>query len=94
MRLKCSGKNGRGGSDFRVKMSRNRVIAHRVSQLKRRLKLTPRRCGVTQFKDQELFNLAASLAKGKFETQKVDGETEKATMKQRQLWARVAAYIA
>jgi hypothetical protein len=43
---------------------------------------------------QELFDLAVALAKGKVKTQNEDGVPVKVTLKQRQMWARVAAYIA
>ncbi|MBS7619145.1 hypothetical protein KEJ21_00650 [Candidatus Bathyarchaeota archaeon] len=43
---------------------------------------------------EELFDLAVRIAKGEVKTQTEDGKTVKISMKQRQIWARVAAYIA
>lgn len=78
-----------------MKMSRKLMIANRVSQLKRRIKIDTQKIRSNTLENLEkLFHLATSLAKGDFETQTVNGKTEKVTMKQRQLWARVAAYIA
>jgi hypothetical protein len=78
-----------------MKTSRKLMITNRLSQLKRRIKIDTQKIrGNAIQKLEELFNLAVSLARGKFETQTVDGRTMKVTLKQRQLWARVAAYIA
>jgi hypothetical protein len=41
-----------------------------------------------------LFDLACSLAKGEIKTQVVAGKQLKVTVKQRQMWARIAAYTA
>jgi hypothetical protein len=43
---------------------------------------------------EQLFEMASSFAKGEHEKQLVDGKSEPIKMKQRQMWARVAAYIA
>lgn len=71
------------------------MIADRVSRFRRRIKIDTQKIrGNAIRKLEELFNLAVSLAKGEVKTQTVDGETMKVTLKQRQMWARVAAYIA
>ena len=78
-----------------VRISRKLMIIRRVVKLKRSVEVdTQRMRGKTLKALEELFDLAMSLAKGEVKTQTEQGETEKVTLKQRQLWARVAAYIA
>jgi uncharacterized protein (DUF608 family) len=43
---------------------------------------------------EELFDLASDFAKGSFKYQYADRKREPLTIKQRQMWARIAAYIA
>jgi len=43
---------------------------------------------------EDLFILAASIAKGEAKTVNVGGKKVAISMKQRQMWARIAAYIA
>jgi len=50
--------------------------------------------GKTLRKLEGLFDLAVSLAKGEVKTQTEEGRENPVTLKQRQMWARVAAYVA
>lgn len=43
---------------------------------------------------EEIFNMASGIAKGEVQYQIVDGKPAKITLKQRQMWARIAAYTA
>jgi hypothetical protein len=43
---------------------------------------------------EQLFYLSSTLAKGKIKWDRIDGKNVPITIKQRQAWARVAAYIA
>ena len=71
------------------------MIVQRVWKLKRRIKVDTQRMRGKALKNlEELFILAVALAKGEVKTQTEDGEVQKVTLRQRQKWARVAAYIA
>ena len=71
------------------------MIVQRVWKLKRRIKVDTQRMRGNALKNlEELFGLAVALAKGEVKTQTEDGEVQKITLKQRQMLARVAAYIA
>jgi uncharacterized protein (DUF608 family) len=43
---------------------------------------------------EELFNLSSDFARGTYKFQYANGKREVLTVKQRQMWARIAAYIA
>ena len=78
-----------------AKISRKIMIFQRVLKLKRRVEVdTQRMRGNALNNLEELFGLAVALAKGEVKTQTENGEVQKITLKQRQMWARVAAYIA
>jgi len=78
-----------------MKISRNRIIARRVAQLRRSVQVeTQRTRKKLLIKLEEIFDLAVSLAKGEVKTLTENGVKVKVTMKQRQIWARVAAYTA
>ena len=85
-----------GGSiDFSMKISRKIMIEKRVRRLRKSIKVETQEIRAKTLENlEEIFNLAASLAKGEVKTQTVDGLPVKVTIKQRQMWARVAAYIA
>jgi len=71
------------------------MISRRLVRLRNDIKFNTQRIRSKTLKSlEEIFDLAACLAKGEFKTQTVDGKTVKVTMKQRQIWARVAAYTA
>ena len=71
------------------------MIERRLRRLRKRIKVNTQEIRAKTLDNlEEIFNLAASLAKGEFKTQNVDGSPVKVTLKQRQIWARVAAYIA
>ena len=71
------------------------MIHTRVARLRRRVKVDTQRIRERLLRGlEEIFNLAASLARGEIQTLTVDGKQVKVTLKQRQMWARVAAYTA
>ena len=78
-----------------AKVSRQTMIVRRVVKLKRRVKVDTQQMRGNALKNlEELFGLAVSLARGEVKTQTENGEKLTVTIKQRQMWARVAAYIA
>jgi len=78
-----------------AKISRKIMIFQRVLKLKRRVEVDTQRMRGNALKNlEELFGSAVALAKGEVKTQTENGEVQKITLKQRQMWARVAAYIA
>ena len=77
------------------KISRKMMIFKRLAELKETIRVDTQHIrGKTLNSLQELFDLAVALAKGKVKTQNEEGVAVKVTLKQRQMWARVAAYIA
>ena len=84
-----------GVSILKAKSSRKMMIARRVVRLRRVVRVDTQRVRAKTMKDlEDLFDLAASLAKGEFRTQSEGGVPVKVTLNQRREWARVAAYIA
>jgi len=70
-------------------------ISRRVARLRRTVQIDTQQIRAKTLKDlNELFDLAMALAKGEVKTQTEDGKTVRVTLKQRQMWARVAAYVA
>jgi hypothetical protein len=77
------------------KTSHKLMIIKRTAQLRQNLKIDTQEIRIKTLNNlQELFTLATDLAKGNPKTQTTNGETKKVTLKQRQIWARIAAYIA
>jgi len=77
------------------KISRKIMIVRRIAELKETVKVDTQRIRTKTLDSlQQLFDLAAALAKGELKTQNEAGMPVKVTLKQRQMWARVAAYIA
>lgn len=77
------------------KTSHKLMIIKRTAQLRQNLKIDTQEIRIKTLNNlQELFTLATNLAKGNPKTQTTNGETKKVTLKQRQIWARIAAYIA
>jgi hypothetical protein len=86
---------GKGVSNLKGRTSRKLMIFKRVNRLRRKIEINTQRIRVQTLRSlEEIFKLAASLAKGEFQTQTVDSKTLEVTVKERQLWARVAAYTA
>ena len=80
---------------MRARVSHKIMIERRITKLRNKVKVDTQRIRVFTLENlQEIFNLAASLARGEFKTQNVDGKPVKVTMGQRQKWARIAAYTA
>jgi len=78
-----------------ARLSCHKKIILQLTKLKRTVELDTQRIRSKSIKSlEELFDLACSLAKGQVKTQVVDGKQLKVTIKQRQMWARIAAYTA
>ena len=78
-----------------VAISAMQRISRRVTQLRRYVQTETQRTRKKLMKRlEEIFDLAASLAKGEVKYLTEGGVKAKVTMKQRQIWARVAAYTA
>lgn len=78
-----------------MKISRKNSISRRVARLRQTVKVNTQKTRKKMLdRLEEIFDLAVSLAKGEVETQTVDGAQVRVTLKQRQIWARVAAYVA
>jgi hypothetical protein len=70
-------------------------MSRRIFQLRRTLKVDTQEMRLkTMKKLQALFNLSSAFAKGNVRFQSEDGKAKKLDINQRQMWARVAAYIA
>lgn len=80
---------------MRGKTSRKRMILRRVKTIRRRVRVDSQKIRKKVLDSlQDVFDLAVSLARGEVKTQTANGEKVVVTIKQRQLWARVAAYTA
>ena len=77
------------------KISRNLMFLRRVATLKQSIKIDTQELRSKTIRNlEQLFDLAVMFAKGEIKTQTESGKTVKITLKQRQMWARIAAYIA
>ncbi|MEM3580199.1 MAG: hypothetical protein QXH40_05005 [Candidatus Bathyarchaeia archaeon] len=77
------------------KKARKLMITRRIAELRQEFQINTQQLRTKTIQNlQELFNIAMSLAKGEVKTQTANGKTEKITLKQRQMWARIATYIA
>jgi len=78
-----------------MKISRKNNILRRVTKLRKAIKVNTQKIRKKTLNSlEEIFNLAVSIAKGEIDTQTIEGVQVRITIKERQLWARVAAYIA
>lgn len=78
-----------------MKISRNLMISRRIRKLRRKVDINTQKMRAEMLDSlEEIFRMASSLARGEFGTQTEEGETVKVTLKQRQVWARVAAFVA
>jgi len=70
------------------------MITRRISKLKKRVKFDTQQIRQkTIISLQELFDLSVTLAKGQIKTQTEGDKKVTVTLRQRQMWARIAAYI-
>lgn len=71
------------------------LVARRIFQLRRRIKVNTQHMRLKTIGQlEQLFDMASCFAKGEQRWQRVNGKKEPVAMKQRQMWTRVAAYIA
>jgi len=86
---------GRGRCVLGGRISRKTQVARRFSQLRKTFQVDTQRLRVKAVKGlEELFDLASAFAKDTYKFQYAQGKREPITMKQRQMWARIAAYSA
>jgi hypothetical protein len=77
------------------KTSRKTQVARRIFQLRRTFEIDTQRLRSKAVKGlEDLFDMASAFAKGTYKYQYADGKRESITMKQRQIWARIATYAA
>jgi len=89
--LKKAGK----GQSLRAHRSFNDVMAGRIFQIRRRVKLDTQQLRTKTIKQlEQLFDFASAIARGQVKYQHVEGKTHLITLKERQGWTRVAGYIA
>ena len=75
--------------------SRKTQVARRFFQLRRTFNLDTQRLRNKAVRGlEDLFDMASAFAKGTYKFQYADGKREPITMKQRQIWARIATYAA
>ncbi len=90
-----SGEKSGGSSILGGKTARKIVVARRISQLRRSVRFdTDRLRRKTIGSLEQLFDVATDFAKGRIKWQTQDGKASPVTIKQRQMWARIAAYVA
>ena len=78
-----------------MRKSRNRMVLERVARLHEKVEADTQRMRKSTLDSlEEIFGLAISLAKGDVKTQTTESGKVKVTLKQRQIWARIAAYVA
>jgi len=79
-----------------VKFSVNRAVSWRIIKLRKTVQMDTQKIrSKTLSYLEEIFDLAVSIAKGQVTRQRrSDGKEIPVTLKQRQTWARVAAYTA
>jgi predicted transcriptional regulator len=86
---------GGGRCVLTVGTSRKTQVARRFSQLRQTFKVDTQEVRTHAIKRlKELFELSSDFAKGTYKFQYQNRQREPLTIKQRQMWARIAAYIA
>lgn len=81
--------------DAKARRSLRQVIQKRIIKLKASVKIDTQRIRSKTLTTLEgLFDLAVLIAKGKIKFQTENGKAVRISLKQRQMWARIAAYIA
>jgi len=87
-------KNEGADGTLRARVPYNVLVARRISQLRRRVKLDTQRLRTKTIERlDQLFAFATQIASGQMKWQRVAGKKLPITLKQRQMWAHVAAYI-
>jgi hypothetical protein len=88
-------KKRRSGAILGGKTARKIVVVRRISQLRKSVKFdTDRLRRKTIASLEQLFDVASDFARGRIKWQTQDGKASPVTIKQRQMWARIAAYVA
>jgi hypothetical protein len=89
--LKRAGK----GQSLRARRSFNDVMAGRIFQIRRRVKLDTQQLRMKTIRQlEQLFDFASAIARGQVQYQRLEGKMHLITLKERQGWTRVAGYIA
>ncbi len=78
-----------------VKISVNRYITRRIDTMKREVEANTKRLRNRVIKDlEEIFTMAAKIARGKIGHQRINGKLVRITLGQRKKWFKVAAQAA
>jgi len=78
-----------------VKVSVNRFVSSRIMMMRNEVKAyTQRLRGKTLNKLEEIFKVAAKVAKGKIRHQRINGKMAPISLKQRRRWVHIAEHIA
>ncbi len=78
-----------------MKISPKIAVLNRIERMRRIVETDTQRIRLKMIKMlEEIFNMASAIAKGEVQYQTVDGKPVRVTLKQRQMWVRVAAYTA
>ena len=90
-----NGEKRRGECVLGGKTARKTQVARRIFQLRKTFEVNTQQLRTKAIKRlEELFVLASDFARGTYKFQYSEGKREVLTVKQRQMWARIAAYIA
>lgn len=77
------------------KIGRKTQVSRRFFQFRKRFDVDTQQLRTKAIKRlEELFNLSSDFARGTYKFQYTNGKREVLTVKQRQMWARIAAYVA
>ena len=71
------------------------VVLNRIARMRRIVRADMQKIRMKLLENlEEIFSIASRIARGEIRYQTVNGKPMKITLRQRQLWVRVAAYIA
>jgi len=85
----------RGGSNLLVKISVNKYVSRRIETIRNEVKAeTQRLRGKMLNKLEEIFKIAAKVARGEIKHQRIKGKMAPIRLDQRKRWVRVAEHIA
>lgn len=80
---------------MRVRGSCNDGLAGRIFQLRCQVKLDTQQLRAKMIRQlEQLFDFASAIARGQVQYQRIEGKMHPITLKERQGWTKVAAYIA
>jgi uncharacterized membrane protein YjjP (DUF1212 family) len=78
-----------------VKVSVNRFVSRRIETTRKQVKANTQKLRKRTLKNlEEIFRVAARIAKGEIKHQRSDGKMVPISLNQRRRWTNVAAYVA